>query len=86
MTVRCKMRVTEKTSIAPWASDGSGKPTCRVKLSAVGGPDNKSWAAATPSGQVEMHIDNPEAYDAFKLGEFYFVDFTAAPAKQADEK
>ena len=86
MNVRCKMRVTEKTNVAPWQSDGTGRPTCRVTLQAVSGPDNKSWAAATPSGKVEMNIDNVEAFDAFKLGEFYFVDFSSAPAKQSDEK
>lgn len=86
MSVRCKMRVQEKKSLAPWQTDGSGKPTAIVVLRAVGGPDNKSWAAATPSGTVELAIDNVEAYDAFKLGEFYFIDFTAAPAKEADER
>ena len=86
MTIRCKMRVTEKKNIAPWQTDGTGKPTCSVALSAVGGTDNKSWAAATPSGQVQLHVDNAAAYDAFELGQFYFVDFTIAPAKEADEK
>jgi hypothetical protein len=79
------MRVTEKRNIAPWQSDGTGKPTCMVKLGAVGAPDNKTWSEATPSGSVELSISNTAAYDAFTLGEFYFVDFTVAPAKEADE-
>lgn len=78
MTVRAKFRVTEKNNRAPYNADG--KPTCTVVLSAVNGEkaENKSWAKYTPSGQLTMSIDNPEAYDAFELGKEYFLDFTPA--------
>lgn len=83
MTIRCKMIVQEKKN--QQYSAGS-KPICTVRLNAVTDDTNKTWAQYTPSGSVELQISNPEAYDAFKLGETYFVDFTVAPAKEADEK
>lgn len=83
MTVRCKMIVKEKINRQYSAGD---KPTTAVKLYAVSDDANKTWAKYTPSGTIELAIDNPDAYDAFKLGETYFVDFSLAPAKEADEK
>lgn len=80
--VRCKMYVSEKRN----SQYPGSKPTTVVKLSAVSGDENKTWSKYTPSGSVELHINNPDAYDAFVLGEAYFVDFTIAPAKEADEK
>lgn len=81
--VRCKMRVVEKKNVVGYYGDG--RPTCHVKLSAVTDEGNKSWAKYTPSGSIELQIDNPDAYDAFELGQHYFVDFTKAPAREADE-
>lgn len=80
MSIRAKFRVIEKNNRASYQKDG--KPTCVVVLAAVYGdtPENKTWAAATPNGRVEMNIDNPAAYDAFELGKEYFLDFTPAGA------
>lgn len=81
--VRCKMIVTEKKNMmSQW---GDKRPTCSVKLSAVQGEENKTWAKYTPSGSIELQIDNPNAYEAFVLGQTYFVDFRPAPEKEADE-
>ncbi len=38
--------------------------------------ENKSFSLATPSGTIEMVIDNPDAQDFFKEGESYYVEFT----------
>ena len=48
-----------------------------VKLSAVVGMDgdNEDWSKYTPSGSVEMSIDNPGAQGFFKPGADYFLDF-----------
>lgn len=51
----------------------------------VCGEDNKTWAAATPCGSIFLTIDNPAA-QMFVVGEHYFVDFSLAAAKEADEK
>lgn len=78
MTVRAKFRVMERANRAGWSPDA--KPTCFVRLAPVtaSSEENKSWAKYTPSGSIEMNIDNPEAYDAFELGAEYYVDFTKA--------
>jgi hypothetical protein len=49
-----------------------------VALYAVADVDgtNKTWAKATPSGQLLMQIDNPPAAEQFKVGQDYFIDFT----------
>ena len=55
-----------------------GEKTHVVKLTAVGDDgtaENKRFAAATPSGSIEMTVDNPQA-QVFEPGKEYFVDFT----------
>lgn len=37
---------------------------------------NQSWAFYTPSGEVSMSIDNPEAFKAFVPGQEFLVTFT----------
>lgn len=73
MSVRAKMKCTSK----------SGN---QVRLDAVCDEQNKSWAQYTPCGSVQMSIDNPTALDRFEQGQTYFVDFTPAPATEAEEK
>jgi len=80
--IRCKMKVVERKNQMWYSAE---KPTTTVVLTAVTDDANKTWARYTPSGKIELSIDNPEAYDQFELGQTYFVDFTAAPAKEADE-
>jgi hypothetical protein len=41
-------------------------------------PEDQRFAKATPSAQLEMQVDNPAALDRFKLGDYYYVDFTPA--------
>jgi hypothetical protein len=87
--VRAKFVVTEKTdthSASPHGAANAEHHYQQVRLTAVYGDDNKSWSKWTPSGSIQLQISNPEAYDQLKLGQAYFVDFTPAPAKEADEK
>lgn len=56
----------------------------QVVLQAVSrGEHNKSWAAATPSGQVTMTVKNPSAASWFteRLGTEVSVTFSEAPAE-----
>ena len=70
-TVRAKFFVQE---IAKTTYGG------RVRLQAVcRGEDNKEWASATPSGQIDMTIRNDIALAQFEPGDEFFVDFTPAP-------
>lgn len=56
-----------------------------VTFHAVIDDANKTWAKYTPSALLQMQIDNPDALKAFEVGKHYFLDFTSAPAKEADE-
>lgn len=46
-------------------------------------PEDRRFQKATPWGSFEMHIDNPAALEQFKLGRFYYVDFSAVEQEQA---
>lgn len=44
--------------------------------------EDNQFAKATPSGKLDMHIDNPKVFDFFKEGESYYLDFTKATNPQ----
>lgn len=69
-TVRVKFNVAEITKF------GNGGGT-KILLFPVmsGSEENKSFWQHTPSGQIELHISNPDV--EFELGEYY-IDFTKA--------
>lgn len=72
MSVRAKVKCTAITEF-----EGSRQ----VKLAAVYGKDgseNASWSKYTPAGSIELSITNPDAYEQFKVGAEYYVDFTPA--------
>lgn len=72
MAVRAKFRVSSVTDFGF---------TKQVKLVAVaddGIPENRRYHKATPSGTIEMTIDNPPASDQFTPGKQFYVDFTPA--------
>ena len=72
--VRAKFWVVEATKTT---SGG------RVLLHAVcRGQDNKTWAAATPTGKIEMQINNESALAQFNPGDEVYVDFSPAPKGQ----
>lgn len=72
MRIRAKFHVVSKTQY----HGGSGN----VVLQAVTNTseENKTFWKYTPSGKIEMGIDNPAAFDALILGAEYYVDFTKA--------
>lgn len=76
--VRAKFKVL---SVAQHEGDGR-----TIQLSAVSGDENKTWSKWTPSGSLSMFVNNPDAYDQFKPGDVFFLDFTPAPATEAGEK
>lgn len=72
--VRAKFRLD---SVKQWAYGGSKS----FEFSAVyddGIEENKRYAKATPSGKLEIQIDNPPAAEFFELGKSYYLDFTKA--------
>lgn len=84
MGVRAKMKCDEITQRVNWSN--SDKPMEIVKLRAVsdGSPENKRWAAASPSGTFEIQIDNPDALKQFKVGKSYFIDINEVVDDQPD--
>lgn len=84
--VRAKFRVTSLTHTSSnYGGDAGKHEQDEVKLSPVMDEANKSWTKWTPGGEIRMSINNPDALNQFKVGECYFVDFTPAPQKEADE-
>lgn len=77
--VRAKFRVESVTHHAHGART--------VKLSAVtadGIPENERFHKWTPSGSIEMAVDNPAAFEQFVPGAFYFIDFAPQDTTKAD--
>lgn len=71
--VRGKFTVTEVISYA-WSKDGR-----RIKLTAEYDntiEEDKKYAQATPSANLEMFVDNPSAVKYLELGKKFYVDFT----------
>lgn len=61
--------------------DADGNPTGQiVKMipSYVNNPDHPNYAfwKATPTGNLEMTINNPGVFDFFKPGQSFWLDFT----------
>lgn len=44
-------------------------------------PEDRRFCKATPTGRIEMVIDNPTAQAAFVVGQDYYFDAEACPAK-----
>lgn len=85
MSVRAKFKVTELINRV--SNYGTGKQdSATVKLMPVMGDENRTWSKWTPGGSIEMTITNPDAFKQFDVGQTYFVDFTPAPATEAEEK
>lgn len=83
MSIRCKFYCSEVAQ-TKWGHGEGALDAERVKLSAVydSTDANKAWSKATPSGQLEVTITNPEAMGQFKPGKAYFLDVT--PVTPAD--
>ena len=78
MKVRAKFRCN---SIELFSSEPGGSRN--VKLTPVtGGPEaseeDKAFWKYTPSGSVQMRIDNPPASELFEIGKTYYLTFEAA--------
>jgi hypothetical protein len=71
MTVRAKVKLT---SIEEYEY-GSKKLKFQVQYDSTVSEDI-SFCKATPYGNAEFSIDNPAAIERFKLGDYYYVDFS----------
>lgn len=78
MNVRAKFKLVSITTLAD-------HPAKKLEFYAQYDPsipEDLRYAKHTPSGRVEMQVDNPAALAAFEIGHFYYLDFSpvAAPA------
>jgi hypothetical protein len=83
MSVRAKFVVTSITRTKGWAANGGEVQTIRLSPVTSGSDENKSFFAATPSGQIELGIVNADAVKEFDLGAEMYVEFTPANAPQS---
>lgn len=79
MSVRAKFKVQSIQD----SGDSEGKVySRRVVLTPVYSNDptheNRSFWHATPSGSIDMWINNPAAFEQFEEGVEYYIDFTPA--------
>ena len=58
----------------------------RVDLHAAHGSGNESWAKATPGGNLQITISNPEARGRFEPGKSYMLTIAAPAALPAAPK
>jgi hypothetical protein len=70
MSVRAKFRVQYVQDF------GNSKKVYLTPVTADELPENQRFHKYTPSGSIEMMIDNPPASDQFKPGMDVYVDFT----------
>ena len=78
MTVRAKFQCIGVTKRRGWQDDIPFVYDAEFQaVTANGGDENKSFFAATPSGSVRLSTVRD---DLFQVGEYYYVDFAAAPA------
>lgn len=82
MNVRAKFKVTSVVTkeITPTYSEKSIilEPQYDQKIA-----EDLSFQKATPTGRMEMRIDNPDAIAAMPVGTVFYVDFTPVPAAKA---
>lgn len=74
MNVRAKFMVTE---IHRHSWDGGRAATLVLQPqydSTI--PEDQRFAQATPSGRLEMRVDNPSAVEALQLGKVFYLDFS----------
>jgi hypothetical protein len=72
--VRAKFTVQSSTEV-PWNTDARQVVLAPQYDTSI--PEDLRYSRATPSGRIEMQIDNPPAAVQFEQGKAFYVDFTA---------
>jgi len=79
MTVRAKFQCIGVTKRRGWQDDIPFVYDAEFQAvtNSSGTDENKSFFAATPAGSIKLSTVRD---DLFQVGEYYYVDFAAAPA------
>lgn len=73
MSVRAKFQVQSITETSWGATIFKLAPMYDTSIE-----EDRRYSKATPSGSLEMQIDNPPAAKFFELGKSYYIDFSKA--------
>lgn len=80
MSVRAKFTVTEIRQRHQWG----GRTIILQPVYDTSIPEDQRFYDATPSGSMEMMVNNPAAIERLALGASFYVDFTpVVPAEPA---
>lgn len=73
MQVRCKLQLTQITHTT-WTPNGGKLTFQAVYDQSI--PEDARFAKASPNGTFEIYVDNPDAFNSYELGKFYYFDST----------
>lgn len=76
--VRAKFQVTKVAKTTYGLASGQVEVTLTPQYDQTIEEDRR-FSKATPSGTIQLFIDNPPASDFLALGKFFYVDFSEAP-------
>lgn len=65
--------------------EGGSNVMLRTVYSTKLGTEDNRFTKMTPSGTIEMRVDNPEAAVQFVPGKQYYVDFSEVPAEEKNK-
>jgi len=74
MAVRAKFQVTKVADTLYGQKEVTLTPQYDQSIE-----EDRRFAKATPSGTIQLYIDNPPASDQLTIGKFFYVDFTEVP-------
>lgn len=76
MNIRAKVRVTEVTP------HGTGQTVVLTPQHDTSIPEEQRFSQATPSGRLELQVENAFMVAALSLGQEFYIDIT--PVQQQD--
>lgn len=71
--IRCKFRLSTITE-QQWSKDSKQTKLIFETAYDESIPEDKRFCKATPSGKLEMVVDNPIALQFFEIGKYYYFD------------
>lgn len=76
--IRCKFRCD---SIEPaWEGATADRKAVLRAVHDPTVPEDEAFTRYTPSGELQVQINNPAALEQLKVGAYYYLDLTAVPA------
>lgn len=78
MNFRAKMKLESVTRYASFPDAAQCKFNA-ISIKDGDIPENEHFAKYTPSGSIELAINNPLITDNLVLGQIYYVDFLETP-------